>query len=832
MFDKVELIIHHGGNFKCVPESMYVGGQVDVLSIDPDLICYPHLMKCLKTGSYGNIKALYYKKPSQCMKSLRELFDDKSTLDLIRLATSCGKCDIFVEHGLDEVELVELLPAPEAFEPNISVEQQPDMPDKEMEVDTDVNVEGQVPNEAAGMEVPERGEASLHNDGQVEDDDSHDETDEVEERGGEYDGTTNKEGEDTDYSWKPEEADTDDSWMEDASETDDSEHEETENEELFDNEVASDHTATQMGGTRAEESENEEVSTEYDSSNPNSYMTEEEDDDGTSKRASKRYGSFNPESEVPKFEVGMYFEDGKQFKKAVIKYVVFEKRDLYFKKNEPGRVRVKCGKKCPFSLTGSWVERLQCFQVKVFKEGHNCNLRYRLRIVCTKWVADMYSDKVAENPSIGAVELKRLIKAEYKLNVSESMASRALKCIEEKNETAFKEQFKKIRNYAEECLQSIPNSTIIISTVRVVPDAPSVFQRIYVCFGPVKKGFLEGCRKVIGVDGCFLKGQMKGEILSAVGRDANNQMYPIAWAVVEIENTYSWTWFLDLLYKDLDVTAPDEWTFISDQQKGLANALSRVFPNAEHRNCARHIHANWSKTHRGMNLKKLFWLCAKSTCERQLEANLAELDKVNVQAGKDLRKYPFKLWCKAFFRDEVKCDTVENNLLEAFNSTLLKCRSKPLIPMLEDIRVATMKRIAKKRKYVLKWPGPFGPVIMKKLNANIVASEGWNVDFNGDDGYEIKKGRAQFKVSLQKKSCSCRRWDLCGIPCAHVICAIYDKGEEAESYVDWCYSKEVYKKTYSYTLHPINGELLWPRTQFEEILPPLPKKMSGRPKKK
>ncbi|CAH9085141.1 unnamed protein product, partial [Cuscuta europaea] len=73
---------------------------------------------------------------------------------------------------------------------------------------------------------------------------------------------------------------------------------------------------------------------------------------------------------------------------------------------------------------------------------------------------------------------------------------------------------------------------------------------------------------------------------------------------------------------------------------------------------------------------------------------------------------------------------------------------------------------------------------------------------------------------------------MCGIPCAHAICAIYDKEEEAESYVDWCYSKEVYKKTYSYTLHPINGELLWPRTQFEEILPPLPKKMSGRPKKK
>ncbi|XP_031091039.1 uncharacterized protein LOC115996034 [Ipomoea triloba] len=36
------------------------------------------------------------------------------------------------------------------------------------------------------------------------------------------------------------------------------------------------------------------------------------------------------------------------------------------------------------------------------------------------------------------------------------------------------------------------------------------------------------------------------------------------------------------------------------------------------------------------------------------------------------------------------------------------------------------------------------------------------VDFNGDDGYEIKKGRQQFKVKLAGRSCSCRAWDLSG----------------------------------------------------------------------
>jgi len=75
-------------------------------------------------------------------------------------------------------------------------------------------------------------------------------------------------------------------------------------------------------------------------------------------------------------------------------------------------------------------------------------------------------------------------------------------------------------------------------------------------------------RKVIGVDGCFFKGACNGELLCALGRDANNQIYPIAWAVVEKETEDSWSWFLGFLQKDLQITIGGRgWVIISDQQK-------------------------------------------------------------------------------------------------------------------------------------------------------------------------------------------------------------------------------------------------------------------------
>lgn len=60
------------------------------------------------------------------------------------------------------------------------------------------------------------------------------------------------------------------------------------------------------------------------------------------------------------------------------------------------------------------------------------------------------------------------------------------------------------------------------------------------CFAACKKGFLAGCRRVIGLDGCFIKGATYGQLLCALGRDANNQIYPIAWALVEKETYDSW----------------------------------------------------------------------------------------------------------------------------------------------------------------------------------------------------------------------------------------------------------------------------------------------------
>ncbi|BFG20985.1 hypothetical protein CerSpe_072590 [Prunus speciosa] len=59
------------------------------------------------------------------------------------------------------------------------------------------------------------------------------------------------------------------------------------------------------------------------------------------------------------------------------------------------------------------------------------------------------------------------------------------------------------------------------------------------------------------------------ELLCAIGIDAKNGMYPIPYAIVEIENRCTWTWFLEILINDLRIDNGLFWVFISNKQKGL-----------------------------------------------------------------------------------------------------------------------------------------------------------------------------------------------------------------------------------------------------------------------
>ncbi|KAL4395957.1 hypothetical protein AHAS_Ahas01G0043800 [Arachis hypogaea] len=95
-------------------------------------------------------------------------------------------------------------------------------------------------------------------------------------------------------------------------------------------------------------------------------------------------------------------------------------------------------------------------------------------------------------------------------------------------------QYARLRDYANEILKTSHGLTVRIHT-NSIPELNPLFLRIYVCFDACKKRFLGGCRPLIRLDGTFLRRYYRVQLLTAIGQDANNHIYPTAYAIVESE---------------------------------------------------------------------------------------------------------------------------------------------------------------------------------------------------------------------------------------------------------------------------------------------------------
>ena len=87
-------------------------------------------------------------------------------------------------------------------------------------------------------------------------------------------------------------------------------------------------------------------------------------------------------------------------------------------------------------------------------------------------------------------------------------------------------------------------------------------------------------RKVIDIDGTFLKGPYKSVLLVNMAQDGNSKCYSNTWGIVDSENEDSWTWFLRRLREVIGDT--DELVFISDKAQSIKKVISTVYEREQH----------------------------------------------------------------------------------------------------------------------------------------------------------------------------------------------------------------------------------------------------------
>ncbi|GJW93702.1 splicing factor [Tanacetum coccineum] len=365
---------------------------------------------------------------------------------------------------------------------------------------------------------------------------------------------------------------------------------------------------------------------------------------------------------------------------------------------------------CGFRLWASWMGSENSFQIKSLKAEHKCARNYNLgSLVTYKWIAHHFAKEIIEDPFIPLLKIKAVIREKFLINVS-----------------------------LRQC--KIAKQRAMQKSIMGVKD-----------------GWKASCRRVIGLDGCFLKHTCRGELLTAIRRNANNQMYLIAWAVVKIENNENWYWFLSLLQEDLELVHGTGITVISDSHKGLLDDVSDWLPNAEHRKCTRHFFANFKKKFSKVQLQRLFWLAAGTTVESIFYNNMDQIKAILPDAYDYLIHRNPNLWSRSFFDLNSKCASFKNGIAESFNKAILIQRTKPIITMLEDIRLYIMQRLVQMKTISMNLEDKITPSIRKRLEVMKEQQRSWTVVPSG-------------------------------IPCVHSVAAYLFLNKEPDEGVDHYYS--------------------------------------------
>ncbi|XP_021774126.1 uncharacterized protein LOC110737778 [Chenopodium quinoa] len=349
------------------------------------------------------------------------------------------------------------------------------------------------------------------------------------------------------------------------------------------------------------------------------------------------------------------------------------------------------------------------------------------------------------------------------------------------------EQYSRVWDYGKVVLKYNPNSGVYVVVEGVDKPETPIFLRMYICLANLKNRFNKGCRHIIGLDGCHLKGAYPGQILVVVGKDGKNQIFPFAWATVEVENKETWGWFIECLRKDVgDVSGGLGITFMSDRQKGLLQAFDDLVLLAKKRYCVRHIWANFKLQFTRSTFKELFWNAARTTTLFDFEVAMESIKFLSEDDFECLANIPAKHWSRHAFDDFCKSNMLLNNLCETFNAVIKDAKDKPILTQMEWLR-----------NYMMKWNCEKWEVVQKV--------DGKNMTYVGK---------------------------LTGIPCVHKFACILDKRVDLDDYVDAYYSRATYILAYEAATNLMPGPKHWDRVDLRQPVPPPIRVMPGRPKSK
>ncbi|KAL6564603.1 hypothetical protein OROMI_016053 [Orobanche minor] len=253
------------------------------------------------------------------------------------------------------------------------------------------------------------------------------------------------------------------------------------------------------------------------------------------------------------------------------------------------------------------------------------------------------------------------------------------------------ESFQKLPGYFYMLEQSNPGSVVDLQI-----DEAGAFEYCFMSLAASIRGF-KACRPVIVVDGTHLKGKYNGIMFVAATKDANEQIFPLAFGFGAKECDKSWIWFLEQCRRTFG--SPENLLIVSDQHVSIKNALDVVYPGTPHGICTYHLQgkSRWWGDHAII----MFQAAANAYRCRDFEDRMANLKGFAPGAHDKLIAVDPVRWARSMCPVR-RYNFLTSNCAECLNGRLRWARKLPVCTLLECVRLMIGQWFAERRAEAMK----------------------------------------------------------------------------------------------------------------------------------
>jgi MULE transposase domain/SWIM zinc finger len=500
------------------------------------------------------------------------------------------------------------------------------------------------------------------------------------------------------------------------------------------------------------------------------------------------------------------------------------------------------------------------FRIRFIRGPHICSdqdERKDHRNLSSTFIAQMIRNVVREKLDTSPKDIQDIVKKQYPFTLSYNKAWHAKQKAVAHLFGEWRESYTLLAPLFKAIQDSNPGTKVNWWSDGTADPKVRVLRGVSWAFSPAIEGFAH-CRPVIGIDSAILSGKYGGKLLFVVSYDAEGQLIPLAFAIVEAENDESWGWFLRWLRRE--VVGPRALCVISDCQDYILRLFDQPDSGwftgtgeAFHRYCSRYLCDNFQAVFKKEELVDLVKWALKQNQPSKFQLGMTHILQANREAYNWLVKVGTKPHEESAYHVWAQCEDggrrygiMTTNGPECLDNIFKGICELPITAMVELTFHKSAKYFADRKEAISKiqadkqfWSNKVITILeAKKVKASKHEITGCHF---GTGIHEIKtktkivdsrqKGGVKHIVRLDQRSCDCQKPQLTGIPCSHILAVCTFGSLNSDQFVDEVYSVRRLLATWALQLHSFGNSEDWPEYTGVVYEPNVSNKKRGRRKR-